>query len=153
MQRLSVFLVVFVVAASFACGGSPSNPSGTGTLNVRLTDSPFSAARARNDSERAFPIDGAVMFKRVPFRLAVPPTTIVGLVPGPMAKSISEPGVATKFCPMVRNDGPSRSWPAANGVLCVEEVPGGGTANSDPARFSDPATRPLARSARESLAK
>jgi hypothetical protein len=47
MRRLSVFLVVFfVVLASFACGGSPSNPSGTGTLNVRLTDSPFSAAGA-----------------------------------------------------------------------------------------------------------
>ena len=47
MRRLSVFLVVFfVVLASFACGGSPSNPSGTGTLNVRLTDSPFSDAGA-----------------------------------------------------------------------------------------------------------
>src|SRR4029078_5553205 len=92
-------------------------------------DRPFSAARARNDSERAFPIDGAVMFRRVPFRLAVPRPATVGLVLGRMAKSISEPGVAAKFCPMVRNDGPSRSWPAANGVLCVEEGRGGGREN------------------------
>ena len=31
---------------SFACGGNPSGPSGSGTLYVRLTDSPFTDAKA-----------------------------------------------------------------------------------------------------------
>jgi len=43
---LAVASIVASVVAS-ACGGSPSSPSGnSGTLNLRITDSPYSDARA-----------------------------------------------------------------------------------------------------------
>jgi len=45
----SIFALMCVAAAlvSFACGNNPSGPSsGTGTLSVRLTDSPFTDAKA-----------------------------------------------------------------------------------------------------------
>jgi hypothetical protein len=46
MRRLS--LIIFVIAlGTFACDDSPSSPSGSSaTFNLRITDSPFSDARA-----------------------------------------------------------------------------------------------------------
>jgi hypothetical protein len=49
-MRLALFVVVasvgFGVLVSSACGDSSTAPSGTATLNVRITDSPFADARA-----------------------------------------------------------------------------------------------------------
>src|SRR5262245_57632631 len=51
MRRLLLALVVLVASATLvtvACGGYPTSPDGggNGTLTVRITDSPFSDARA-----------------------------------------------------------------------------------------------------------
>jgi hypothetical protein len=35
-----------LAASSYACGSGPATPSGTGTLNLRITDSPYSDAKA-----------------------------------------------------------------------------------------------------------
>ena len=44
---LRVLATGAVAIVAFACGGSPSGPSGpTGRMNLRVTDSPFSDARA-----------------------------------------------------------------------------------------------------------
>lgn len=43
--RRAQLLILALALVTFACG-SPSNPSGTGSLNVRLTDSPFTEAEA-----------------------------------------------------------------------------------------------------------
>lgn len=46
-MRHTAAIVVAAALLVSACGGSPSGPSGaTGTLNLRLTDSPFSDAQA-----------------------------------------------------------------------------------------------------------
>ncbi|MGH9386827.1 MAG: DUF4382 domain-containing protein [Vicinamibacterales bacterium] len=49
MRRL-VFAVVLVIGSgtlvTSACGDTPTSPGGRGTLNIRITDSPFSDARA-----------------------------------------------------------------------------------------------------------
>ena len=46
MHQTTAILMAATLLAT-ACGGSPAGPSaGTGTLNLRLTDSPFSDARA-----------------------------------------------------------------------------------------------------------
>ena len=47
MRYLALLCGISVIAVATACGDSPSAPSaGMGTLNVRLTDSPFSDAKA-----------------------------------------------------------------------------------------------------------
>jgi hypothetical protein len=47
MRWMTTLTVVAAMAASsYACGSSPATPSGTGTLNLRITDSPYGEARA-----------------------------------------------------------------------------------------------------------
>lgn len=47
MQRLVFAMLAVAALGAFACGGSPTAPTSTGaTLNVRLTDSPFSDAKS-----------------------------------------------------------------------------------------------------------
>ena len=46
-MRLTPVLAAITLLATFACGDSPSGPSGSsGTMNVRLTDSPYGSAKA-----------------------------------------------------------------------------------------------------------
>lgn len=45
-MRHTFALVLATTLAIAACDGSPSSPSGTGMLNLRMTDSPFSDADA-----------------------------------------------------------------------------------------------------------
>jgi hypothetical protein len=49
MRRLIFALIVLIASGTLltsACGGSPTTPSNSGNLNIRITDSPFSDARA-----------------------------------------------------------------------------------------------------------
>jgi Domain of unknown function (DUF4382) len=46
MRRTLAFLLVIATLAVVACGGSPSGPSGSGSLAVRITDLPYSDADA-----------------------------------------------------------------------------------------------------------
>ena len=47
MRSILALTCAAAALVSFACGSNPSGPSsGTGTLNVRLTDSPFTDAKA-----------------------------------------------------------------------------------------------------------
>src|SRR5579872_1387167 len=110
------------------------------------------AVRARNDAERAVPIDGAVMLKCVPFSVAAPPTSTVGFTPGPIAKSIVEPGVDVRLPPSTSDGGVVRRSDGADATAsCAGEddtcdVLGAGTAKSDPEFDTEPAMNPLARS-------
>jgi len=45
MRYPSTFVLIAALTA-FSCGGSPSGPSGSAALNLRITDSPYSAAKA-----------------------------------------------------------------------------------------------------------
>jgi hypothetical protein len=47
MRVITAFAVAAVLAASYACGGSPTGPSGAGgTLTLMLKDSPYSDAKS-----------------------------------------------------------------------------------------------------------
>jgi hypothetical protein len=47
LRRYALYCLAAASVATSACGSSPSGPSGsTGTLNLRITDSPYSDARA-----------------------------------------------------------------------------------------------------------
>jgi hypothetical protein len=45
-MRLLIPFLVTAVALGAACGDSPSNPSGTASLSLKMTDSPFADARS-----------------------------------------------------------------------------------------------------------
>jgi hypothetical protein len=46
MRLVAATGIALTLAAAVACGGSPSGPSGTGSLSVMLKDSPYSDANA-----------------------------------------------------------------------------------------------------------
>jgi hypothetical protein len=44
--KMTLAGVAVTALATYACSGSPTAPAGSGTLNLRITDSPFSDAKA-----------------------------------------------------------------------------------------------------------
>ena len=46
MRRSLVLVMALIAPVVVACGGSPTGPSGSGSLNVRITDLPYSEADA-----------------------------------------------------------------------------------------------------------